>query len=408
MDYIDQVREYFKEIKEICTRDNGSLWGRPMSVPVFFMDKQTRELYANQNDSSKSLEDYDDVYYGHLPEKYGVANTSISWNGELWVMLILPVSKEQKERQRLFMHESFHAIQEELGFPSRIPENSHLDKAIARTWLKLEWLALKEALNSDGKDKYKAITNALLFRKYRHLLYPNSRNSERQLENHEGLAEYTGMILSGYSDEERIREMTARLNSYMDADSYINSFAYWSGPAYGILLFEKNQKWNLDFAKYDNLGDYLQKLYKVNLSEDIETLAKIEMSRFGGEEILALENKLEVEKLEVINNYKKYLISDNSLQLNLSQFNIQYEPAKLISLEGYGTIYPNLRLTDEWGVLEAKDGALMNSSWSMVTVSKPDSITGDIAYGHGWTLAINSDWEIGQSGDNGHYIIRHK
>ncbi len=34
-------------------------------------------------------------------------------------------------------------------------------------------------------------------------------------------------------------------------------------------------------------------------------------------------------------------------------------------------VYPTMRITDSWGVLEASNGALVKSDWSAVVVTEP-------------------------------------
>src|SRR5438046_7411128 len=93
--------------------------------------------------------------------------------------------------------ELWHRVQNEIGFPSSGAANNHLDSRDGRVWLQLEWRALAAALTSRGKQRRRAITDALLFRAYRRTIFPQAASQEREMEMHEGLAEYTGVTLSG-------------------------------------------------------------------------------------------------------------------------------------------------------------------------------------------------------------------
>jgi len=53
---------------------------------------------------------------------------------------------------------------------------------------------------------------------------------------------------------------------------------------------------------------------------------------------------------------------------------VQFDPRDLQPLEKAGTVYPTLRISDDWGVLEAKSGALMKPDWSAVIVVAPPSV----------------------------------
>jgi len=57
-------------------------------------------------------------------------------------------------------------------------------------------------------------------------------------------------------------------------------------------------------------------------------------------------------------------------------------------------VYPNLRISDDWGILDAKNGALMKPDWSAVIVVVPSASTGSSLKGDGWTLELKSGWKI--------------
>ena len=63
-------------------------------------------------------------------------------------------------------------------------------------------------------------------------------------------------------------------------------------------------------------------------------------------------------------------------------------------LNDLGTVYPNLRVTDNWGVLTVENGALLSNNWDKVTVSKPTKISKKIIKGDGWNLELNKDWKL--------------
>jgi hypothetical protein len=70
---------------------------------------------------------------------------------------------------------------------------------------------------------------------------------------------------------------------------------------------------------------------------------------------------------------------------------ISFDPGNLIPLENYGTVYPNLRITDNWGILTVEGGALLSADWRKVIVTVPEVTNNHTIKGKGWTLALNSD-----------------
>ena len=73
---------------------------------------------------------------------------------------------------------------------------------------------------------------------------------------------------------------------------------------------------------------------------------------------------------------------------------VQFNPRNLQPLGDAGTVYPNLRISDDWGILDAKKGALMKSDWSAVIVVALSASTGSSFKGDGWTLELKPGWKV--------------
>jgi hypothetical protein len=55
-------------------------------------------------------------------------------------------------------------------------------------------------------------------------------------------------------------------------------------------------------------------------------------------------------------------------------------------------VYPHLRVTDDWGILDVKSGgALISADWSSVTVPAPAN--GPLG-GEGWTIQLNEGYKV--------------
>lgn len=84
---------------------------------------------------------------------------------------------------------------------------------------------------------------------------------------------------------------------------------------------------------------------------------------------------------------------------------VQFDPRDLQPLEKAGTVYPTLRISDDWGVLEAKSGALMKPDWSAVIVVAPPISAGSSLKGDGWTLDLKPGWKIVPGTRKGDWIL---
>src|SRR5262245_17734549 len=80
-------------------------------------------------------------------------------------------------RQQVMLHGLFHRIQPELGLILEDGFNEHLDTLEGRVWMRLEWRALRRAVESSGSDRAEAIADALAFRRERRRRFPARRTT---------------------------------------------------------------------------------------------------------------------------------------------------------------------------------------------------------------------------------------
>jgi hypothetical protein len=270
---------YFQEAEQLSRKDGGALWGVTLYGPMMFVHPETREIVANQGDPEGILTRAGRVWTGTLPEGENVANTALDWGGCRWTMLIWPLSEDRERRANLMMHELFHRVQDDLGFPASNPGNAHLDEMAGRFWLLLELEALRSALASGGEDQASHIRSALVFRARRHRLFEGAAAEEAALERNEGLAEYTGVTLCGRSDEETRKYLTTKIDEAATLPTLVRSFAYVTGPIYGILLDQQGAAWRKEITAENGMGDLLARERGITLPDDLEKEAEARLSR---------------------------------------------------------------------------------------------------------------------------------
>jgi hypothetical protein len=399
--------QYFQEAQALCSRDKGKLWGIQLCGPMLFVDPKTRTVVANQPDSEGILTKSGNVFIGKLPATVNIANTAADWAGVKWTMIIFPLPEDRYRRTNLMAHELWHRVQNEIGFPSSGAANNHLDTRDGRVWLQLEWRALAAALSSGGKHRRRAITDALLFRSYRRAIFPQAASEERQMEMHEGLAEYTGVRLSG----------SPNLNQYVvDGDlkeaakkqTFVRSFAYATGPAYGILLDETGRNWRQGLKKEDDLDVVLQKTLAIKLPQDIKQAAAARARIYSGDKLQASENERENDRQKLLAAYRAKLVDGPVLAIPLQQMSMQFNPGNLLPLDSLGTVYPDIRVVDVWGILTVSKGALINPTFSRIYISAPDNLNASPLQGDGWTLELKAGWTVAAGGRSGDYAIKRR
>ncbi len=397
--------QYFQEAQAVCNRDNGRLWGVSLCAPMLLVDRKTRTVVANQADKEGILTKDGNVFVGQLPAKVNIANTATEWAGVKWTMVIFPLPEDKIRRANLLAHEMWHRVQNDIGFPSSGAANNHLDSRDGRMWLQLEWRALAAALMSRGKQRHQAIADALLFRAYRRAVFPQAASEEREMEMHEGLAEYTGVRLSG----------SPNLNQYVvDKDlkeaaqkqTFVRSFAYASGPAYGILLDETKTNWRNNLKKEDDLGSLLQKRLSIKLPQNIEQAAELRAKNYDSDKLRAFETERENNRQKLLAEYRAKLVDGAVLELPILRMSMQMNPGTLVPLEPIGTVYPDIRIVDAWGILTVTKGALIKSDFSKIYVSAPSSLSAPSIQGDGWTLELNAGWTVAAGERKGDYVVK--
>lgn len=402
------ARQYFDEAKALSDRDDGSLWGKPLYGPMMFVDPQSRMIVADRPDAQSKLQPEGDVCVGTLPPEQTIANTAVRFAGDHWTMVVWPPPRDRDSRGLLLIHELWHRIQDDLGFPSTGPANAHLDTANGRIWMRLEWAALRKALQSDGSARIDAIQDALTFRAFRRSMFPDAANEERSLEMHEGLANYTGAAIAGNSASARAQAAIHEIDAGEKKPTYVRSFAYASGPAYGLLLDALDPGWREGLKPTHDFGDLLGKAIGFSPPTDPAPLAQQRSSAFDHKRIAAEETKREENRQEMLAHIRAKLIDGPTLYLPFENMKIQLDPNGVVPLDDLGTVYPTARIVDAWGILTVTDGALINNTWSGVSVAAPINLTATPLTGPGWTLELSDGWRLVPGNNPGSHRLQHK
>lgn len=371
---------------------------------MIFASPTTREAVANQPDGGGVLHETDGVWIGTLPANVIIANTAFRWGGKHWTMVMWPVSSNALPRGRLLAHEMYHRLQDGLHLPANSPQNPQLDTLEGRYWLQLEWRALALALVSTGIQQDHAISDALAFRAERHRLLPGTSDSERQLEMNEGLAEYTGYALyAPDAASARWRLVTDLVNP--QAQTFVRSFAYLSGPAYGLLLDEREPNWRSKLNAASDLGAIVAATQPNSRRPSANERSK----KYGGAVLRITEEERAATTAAEQAKYRKLLVEGPLLILpSAGHSNFGFDPNNIVALPAYGNVYPTFHVSDDWGTLEVEGGALMNNSYNVVTVSAPKNTVGSHVTGEGWKLDLNEGWHIVPDKRSGDFTLGQK
>jgi hypothetical protein len=402
---IDPVKadDAFAEARQISDREGGRLWGMKLYGPMFFVDPATRTVIANEPDAQGLLRKQGNDYVGTLPESVLIADSPVEWAGKRWTMLRWPMPEDIFTRQVKFAHELFHRIQPALHLDAPDTPNLQLDTLEGRLWLQLEWRALAAALVEQGPAQIAAIRDALAFRNYRHHLFAGSPASEASLEIAEGVPEYTGLTAAAPNRDAARWRTIAKLADPDLSITFVRSFAYTSGPAYGLLLDQRMPGWNRTISSHSDLAELLAS----TLHGKAAASAQQRASHYGESAIRIAETdrakKADVEKAR----YRALLVDGPILTLReAGHFAFNFNPSTLISLGDAGAVYPTFHATDAWGSLDVKEGVLVPSDFSSATVAAPSDISGSPLQGPGWTLTLAPGWHVVPAEKSGSFTLK--
>lgn len=396
----------FAEARAICERDGGALWGHSLCGPMLLVDPTDRAVVANQADAGGVLKPSGGVFVGSLPASALIANTRVGWSGTQWSEIMWPLPAETSRRHVMLAHEMFHRIQPALGMINHEGDNGHLDTLEGRYLLQLEWRALAQALRAPTTAARKAaIAEALAFRQERYRLFPQAAANERALESNEAIAEYTGVRLGLDTPQARRDYAVHDLAVFVDAPTFVRSFAYATGPAYGLLLDEADPAWRTRLGSDGRLDQLLASAWHLPDAAPGSIGAREKVYDDGS--LRRHEVELDHKRRAQLAALKAKLVDGPVLILPLHHTGYQFNPQTLKPLGDLGTVFPTARVTDDWGSLTVEDDALLNQDAKRGTVSAKGL---DLAHarGAGWQLELKPGWVIVPGIRKGDFVVQHQ
>lgn len=404
--------KYFAEFTHDCRADNGMLWGVSLCGPMLYVDPTSRRVVASQADAEGYLKAAaDGTFTGMFPADRPIANTSAWWSGTHWIELVWPLSANPVTRRVAMAHESYHRVQAQIVPISLRGTNTHLQTLYGRYTMQLEWRALAAALQAKtNAARRQAVEDALLVRTSRYHQFPKAQVKEAALERHEGLAQYTGVMVGMATAAQRQAMALTLLREGPNRPSFVRSFAYVTGPAYGLLLDRYHPGWRKQIAHSNQgLAAMLASALGVNMAQMPLDTFDARAAHYGGSALLAAETRRKAKADQEIARYRHLLVDGPVLILPLKHTRTQFNPQTILSLDKAGAVYPTMRLFDVWGSIDVTQGALMAPDQPRLTVSAPSgaTTTGTI-HGPGWTLKLAPGWQLVPATRKGDFTLRHE
>ena len=391
---VDQQRAqaFFREAQALCERDGGRLWGVSLCAPMVIGDVRTQTFATSQPPPDAPR-----------PRTVGYVNAPIQWGGVTWIAYRWDdlATAPTWRRNEILLHEMVHGVQAQLGLAVGILENEHLDALDGRYWLQLEWRALARALSTSGEERKATVRDALAFRQARRRLYPAAAENERGLEINEGIASYSGTVLAASSGAEASANALTILKGAEGSESFVRTFAYVSGPAYGVLLDAAAPGWHRTLRSDDDLGVLLMNALAVQPSPDAAGAAAI----YAGVELRAAEEQRERLRLDRLNELRSRFVDGPVLVVPGGGRGMSDSRGATV-IPGIGTVYFHAyRASGPWGALEAEKGVLLASDGRSRRVAAPVRRDDGTFSGDGWTFTAAPGWTVREGPRRGDYEV---
>ena len=398
----------FEQARSLCEADGGRAWGVSLCGPMLIADPATRGVIASLDGLEAPLERDGALFRGRLPDAVPIANTAVRWNGRVWTMLVAPLSQDEPGRSVLLMHEAWHRIQDQIGLKAANADQPQLATEAGRASLRLELRALAAALAAEAPEARRvAVEDALTFRAWRQVRFPEAEAAEDAMERHEGLAEYTGRLLS--RDEAMIPHLAEHLGRGDRVREYARSFAYYTGPAYGLLLDAAAPDWKASWDRREGLPQMLAQALGLEMTADDAAFAA-SGTRYGATTIQAEEAARALEQAERVESLRAGLVDGPVLIAPVAGASFSFDPNRVTPLPPEGTVYGVIRAAADWGVLTVEKDGLLSTDWSRLTVAHAGATppTQDGLTGEGWTLTLKPEWRLTPGPRDGDWTIERR
>ena len=185
--------------------------------------------------------------------------------------------------------------------------------------------------------------------------------------------------------------------------TFVRSFAYLSGPAYGLLLDEASVPWRKNSQA--DFGELLQRALSIELPSNLAEAADARARNYDGETLHQAETKRDAVRQKRIADSRARLVDGPVLVLPLDHVQFSFDPNAVQPLEGHGTVYPNCRVSDVWGVLTVSRGVLITADFKKAFVAASTDPAARPLKGPGWQLDLRPGWRLEPGSRRGDFVL---
>jgi hypothetical protein len=208
-------------------------------------------------------------------------------------------------------------------------------------------------------------------------------------------------VLPAPSEADAIASTLQELAAAEEGESFVRTFAYASGPAYGLLLDAASPGWTRKVRATDDVATLVMRAMAIEPVADAASAAL----RYGGAELRAAEEQREQQRQTRIAELRARFIDGPVLVMPGGGGGLSNSLGAVV-IPGAGTIYFNAyRMTGPWGVLEADNGVLVSSDGRTRRLPAPVRRDDGTLAGDGWTVKPATGWVVREGARTGDYEL---
>ena len=417
------IKSELTKAKKLLQKDGGKLWGHMIWNDNILVLDFDSTIYSLKKLSGSTTDD-GVLFYKKVPkDTLSFTNTVQKYDG---IERAVVLTNYLDDNSSTIIHELYHVLQLNAR-KFRGDPIDYLDECESRTLLRLEYEALRKALNAANQGAEKKviqahITDAVTFRKARQSENKDSLQAELEIETLEGIANYTGYVLSTYENKyEKARNV---INQWERSKSYTRTFPYATGPAYGILFDHLDIRWRSSLDTVYNFTKIWEQNVDATVAFDKKTLdAAKQRHNFDVIHQEELKRKLSHEKN--IKYYTQLLLNQPTLRASVTggrgSYSMSYDMNGTLVLGQHGTIYTSIKGTDSSGknfgnfstitgkTMLGKHGVLRRPKNGEFVFPYPTKVEGKKIVGENYKIELNEGWTVKKISEQGDLeIVREK
>jgi hypothetical protein len=173
-----------------------------------------------------------------------------------------------------------------------------------------------------------------------------------------------------------------------------------------LLLDAHSPDWRSHLTAESDLGEMLRKALGLERPQSVKETARKLIATYGAEKLVAAERDQEKLRNHEQLRLRTKFTDSPTLTLPLQNMQMSFYPSRNVPIDGIGTVYGNLIVTDAWGKLTSTGEALISHDFTSLIVSIGSGENLSEPLGDDWKLEIAPGWIAKSLAENANWVVQ--